>query len=540
MAASSQVDWKQVLGPLWGASDGVPVDELDDLEKAAFQHAPRAIRWRSQAAMESASSQMPWRTAPVPWYPLGELILEAGEASPKANLNPGAYLHHAAGQYYVQDAGSMLAIALCRLQPGETVVDTCASPGGKSTAILESLQGQGCLIANEVISGRLSILQWALERAGFGNHAVTNLEVDRLADLLGPVADCVLVDAPCSGQSMVAKGKQTTASYSEQHVEHCAARQQRILRAASQLVKPSGRLVYSTCTFAFQENEQVLMDFLHQYPNWRLVRDSTFEQWENPHLAGTYRLWPHRDATAGTFVGVLQQSDGNTEVTPSSDESVDTAREAIWHPISEPMLSADVGLNALLSVLPQERCQIRTAKRESAKREASEHFRGKKAAQRSARRSGSLEHPSTRSDAKTSRRENDQQGELHLFPGGFFLQPWSLGALPSRVATTGTRVGTLVGDRFEPSFGSSKCVSLSDSIPSVVLKDQQASLYVQGQSLRLAAEQLEASNSAGESLLNGWVLVTWRGCTLSWGKLTGETLKNHFPKVFRQHVALAK
>ena len=289
------VDWHQVLGPILGRA--LPLSELKPLAESVVRHPRRAVRLSPQSSIH----ELPFEVERVPCY-------DAGYFLNTTDVRPGEFLHAAAGDYYIQDAGSMLALAMCELTPGQKVCDTCASPGGKSTGALEQLGGSGLLVANEVIGSRLAILNLALSRTGYANHLMTNLEVDRLSDGLGANFDCVIVDAPCTGQSMVVRGKQSLAAYSAAQIEHSSARQKRIIRAAAKLVKPGGRLVYSTCTFSYAENELIVLDFLEEQPLWAPKRWEHLARWETPGFDGCYRLWPHRDQCAGAFAATLIRS----------------------------------------------------------------------------------------------------------------------------------------------------------------------------------------------------------------------------------------
>ncbi|MCA9131652.1 MAG: hypothetical protein KDA45_00785 [Planctomycetales bacterium] len=300
------IDWEHVLGPILsrgeqGLGAGVCAAEIPALERATFAHARRAVRPRPGLD----DDELPFPTTVVPWFTGGRFLLPDGRG--EAAVRPGAFLQHAAGDYYIQDAGSMLALALCDVSPGQWVCDTCAAPGGKSSALLEALDGSGLLLSNEVIASRFTALPWALARAGYGNYLLTQMEVDRLQERCGPRFDRVLVDAPCSGQTMIARGKQSLAAFSRPQIEHSSARQLRILRAAAGLVKPGGRLVYSTCSYSFAENEQVVLAFLSECGGWQARSVPGLERWGSPAAAGCYRLWPHRDGCAGAFAAALQR-----------------------------------------------------------------------------------------------------------------------------------------------------------------------------------------------------------------------------------------
>ncbi|MCA9206588.1 MAG: RsmB/NOP family class I SAM-dependent RNA methyltransferase, partial [Planctomycetales bacterium] len=273
----------------------LPRDERSEFLAALEQPPPGAIRWRDELA------ERDWRESvshivsdePIAWHPRGRLV--AKEARPPQTIA------FAAGDYYIQDAGSLLASQLLKAAEGEVICDLCASPGGKSTAILEDIGDSGWLLANEAIRTRLPALEFNLARHGSPRFAVSQLDPDSLADRVGPIFDAVLVDAPCSGQTLVSRGKQSDASWSMRQVEHSAARQQRILTAAARLVRPGGRLVYSTCTFAVEENEARVEQFLAEHRGWSPFPCDELRRWQSPLLESAYRLWPHRDGCAGAF-----------------------------------------------------------------------------------------------------------------------------------------------------------------------------------------------------------------------------------------------
>ncbi len=204
----------------------------------------------------------------------------------------------------------MLALRLLEAQPSETIADLCAAPGAKASAILEIIgPGSGWLLANEPIRGRVPALEYSLARTGFPRYAVTSHDPARLEQELSRTFDAVLVDAPCTGQTLVSRGKQNIAAFSEAQIEHSASRQHRILSHAAGMVRPGGRIVYSTCTFAFAENEGVIRNFLAEHPMWTVEECPQLERWRSPFEPGGYRLWPHRDRCAGAYAVRLRYSE---------------------------------------------------------------------------------------------------------------------------------------------------------------------------------------------------------------------------------------
>ena len=222
------------------------------------------------------------------------------------NARPGLHPYHEAGVYYLQEASAMSAVAMLDPQPGERVCDLCAAPGGKSTQIAGRMGGEGLLLCNEYSPKRAKILSQNIERLGVSNALVTNETVERLAQKLPGFFDRVLIDAPCSGEGMFRKEADAVTDWSQETVKMCAARQAGILDAGAQLLRAGGRLVYSTCTFAPEENEQAVAGFLARNPDFSL--ENVAAPWFTPAGEGQFRLWPHKLLGEGHFVAVLRKA----------------------------------------------------------------------------------------------------------------------------------------------------------------------------------------------------------------------------------------
>ena len=255
-------------------------------------------------------------------------ILPVGAHEPagffvKGEIKPGQHPYHAAGAYYLQEPSAMAVGRVVDPQPGELVLDLAAAPGGKATHLAARMGDEGLLVANDVNAARARILSQNLERWGARNVLITNGTPEKLADTFGPVFDRVLVDAPCSGEGMFRRVG--AFEWSEEMVVACARRQTAVIDTASRLVRPGGRLVYSTCTFSPEENEQVIADFLIKHPEFSLEpvpviadADSGRPFWATPEqqsqfdiesLRHTMRLWPHKFAGEGHFVASLRRSE---------------------------------------------------------------------------------------------------------------------------------------------------------------------------------------------------------------------------------------
>lgn len=236
---------------------------------------------------------------PIPYEPYGYYCDEGWGADPL----------HAAGAYYLQDPSAMLTVNALDFAGDETVLDLCAAPGGKSTQLAARIP-HGTLVCNEIDLGRAKILLGNIERLGITNAIVTNLTPEAVAKQWAGRFDVVVVDAPCSGEGMFRKNPLAVGEWSEQNVQMCAARQRAILDQAVLCLAAGGRLVYSTCTFAPQENEQNVAYLTHTYP-LKCVQTTLRVQKATQEglLPYTRRFYPHQGQGEGHFVAVLQKTD---------------------------------------------------------------------------------------------------------------------------------------------------------------------------------------------------------------------------------------
>ena len=178
-------------------------------------------------------------------------------------------LHHA-GAFYIQEPSATSAVTMLGVEEGDFVLDLCAAPGGKSTQIGAKLNGTGLLWSNEIVRNRANILLSNIERMGISNAVVSNCHPEILCEKLYGKFDKVLVDAPCSGEGMFRKNCDAQSEWSVEHVKSCAERQLHILNSAKNALKSGGVLVYSTCTFSYEENEGVIIRFLEENPDFEL------------------------------------------------------------------------------------------------------------------------------------------------------------------------------------------------------------------------------------------------------------------------------
>lgn len=209
----------------------------------------------------------------------------------------------------------MAPVALLDPKPGERVCDLCAAPGGKTTQIAGRMLGQGFLLCNEINPKRAKILSRNIERMGVANALVTNEHPETLASRFPGFFDRVLVDAPCSGEGMFRKEEAAVTDWSQETVQMCARRQREILDSAARLVRPGGRLVYSTCTFAPEEDEETVAAFLESHPEF--APEPVEAPWFEPGENASYRMWPHKLLGEGHFAAVLRKTQGESGEVPA-------------------------------------------------------------------------------------------------------------------------------------------------------------------------------------------------------------------------------
>jgi 16S rRNA C967 or C1407 C5-methylase (RsmB/RsmF family)/NOL1/NOP2/fmu family ribosome biogenesis protein len=244
---------------------------------------------------------------PIPWCKEGFYLPNR----PIYTLDP---LFHA-GAYYVQEASSMfLAEVIRQLKLDESpckALDLCASPGGKSTLLNSALHPESLLVANEIVKSRAHTLEENLVRWGYPNTMVTNND-PAMYGKLKSFFDLMVVDAPCSGSGMFHKEPETMEEWSEAAVKLCHERQQRILADSLSTLKKDGYLIYSTCSYSKEENEDIV-DWLMSAYNLETVKMQISSEWGIVETKSTlqkgfgYRFYPHKLRGEGLFMAVFQK-----------------------------------------------------------------------------------------------------------------------------------------------------------------------------------------------------------------------------------------
>lgn len=501
----------------------LPEVEWRDFLRCTQSHSPRSIRLHPRFVEKGLD--LPFEAEHVPWFNNGKLIKND-------EIRPSQFLNFSAGDYYIQDAGSMLALALLKPQPGELICDLCAAPGGKASGILESisfsisgskLDGQGTrksepgfLLANEPIKTRLPLLHFALARTGSPLYAVTSYDPEQLAERIPHLFDAVLVDAPCSGQTMVGRGKRDSNAFDANQIEHSAARQRRILQAAVKLLKPGGRLVYSTCTFNREENESQIEFLLEQFPGcWRYDSFPELEAWKSPVQEGCYRVWPHRDRCDGAFAASLRWlSDdpstshaglpGFSEVRSDSDlgGSTKSKRKQQSNRLDEESISLEQAIHQFGLL-----CDLQTI--------ASGGYLSVITPETLKIIGQATYNPSVERVQKKMREMRLECPSLASVRG----KNWSPEYLLAR----------LDKNWFKPHS-------------TVAFSDSDAAMMVNGMAIPFSHQESPRSDSVAEngdaSPSHSWAVATWNGRSLGWVKKAGNRWNNHLPKIAVQPLPL--
>ncbi|MGN1147512.1 MAG: RsmB/NOP family class I SAM-dependent RNA methyltransferase [Lachnospiraceae bacterium] len=462
----------------------------------------RALRVNTRkTTVEDFLKKSPFSLRRVPWTENGFYYENADQ--------PGKHPFHEAGVYYIQEPSAMAPVPFLEVRPGERVLDLCAAPGGKTTQIADYLQGSGILVSNEIHPARARILSENVERMGVPNCVVTNETPERLAEIFPGYFDKILVDAPCSGEGMFRKNEEACTEWSRENVAGCAARQSSILECAAGMLRPGGRLVYSTCTFAPEEDEGTVSSFLKAHPEFSVVKvekpdgfSSGMPGWIEDAAAGiadTLRLMPHRVQGEGHYLAVLKKAQAGEQLFSRNSK------------------------NGLEKSLPEKEFAEFTAFKEQ------------------------------------YLRAGDIEGTYLRFGEQLYLGPKDMPAIKGlKVLRPGLHLGTIKKNRFEPShalalalkpFEAAQYLNLPLNRKDVTGQWQpnpEVMQYLGGQTLIMDVQEglAEGQEDArivregvtGEPVFDakGWCLICVEGYSLGWGKLAGTIMKNHYPKGLRK------
>lgn len=456
--------------------------EYEAFIEAYERNAYKALRINTlKIDVEAFREISPFGLEPVPWCETGFYYgTSAGyieknkgtEGITEIKERPGKHPYHEMGLYYMQEPSAMSVAELADVRPGERVLDLCAAPGGKSTQLAAKLQGQGLLISNEIHPARCKILSQNIERMGIRNAVVTNETPQGLSAHFINYFDCIVVDAPCSGEGMFRKDEEAVRQWSLENVSMCARRQDEILEEAVKMLRSGGRIVYSTCTFAPAEDEECIARFLNRHPDFKVEKGNAYSGFApgNPEWAendervkDTHRLWPHKIKGEGHFAALLVHKG---ESVGYKDDSVKKKKAA--------------------KVLDKTKEQLYNEFVKDALKE-------------------------------------EPAGEMVLFGDALYLLPEEINLKGIKILRPGLHLGNFEKKRFEPSHSLALALKPCEVKRSINLTTQcdEPERYLRGESLITEGEK-------------GWTLVCVDGYSLGWGKVSNGMLKNHYPKGLRK------
>ena len=233
------------------------------------------------------------------------------------NEKVGGEPYHFAGLYYMQEPSAACVAPKAEVKEGERVLDLCAAPGGKTAALAAALNGKGILVCNEPVPSRAQSLLSNAERLGIKNAVVLNAYPEEIGGFFTEYFDKIVVDAPCSGEGMFRKNaEEARREWSEENVSACAARQKRILNEAAKMLAAGGILVYSTCTFSREEDEEQTRNFLTTHGEFRLLSEE--------------KLLPHKIRGEGHYCAVFEKTRGGRRDLPTQKGNASAAAKKLF------------------------------------------------------------------------------------------------------------------------------------------------------------------------------------------------------------------
>ena len=424
----------------------------------------------------------------VPWADNGYYY------DPDSEIRPGKHPYHECGVYYIQEASAMIPASLCPPSRDDKVLDLCAAPGGKTTQLAASMMGGGLLVSNEIHPQRAAILSSNVERMGIRNVVVTNHAPKELVSHFEGFFDKIVVDAPCSGEGMFRKEEQALTMWSQDNIDLCAARQKDILDSAAKMLAPDGYLTYSTCTFAPEENEGVILDFLISHPEFEVVDPINPKVLEcieaglidrgNPdyvcggseyadQLRKTLRLFPHHADGEGHFAALLHKS-ASSPSRASKRRDDNRKKENVKR--SKDTVTVDSAYKLFTKFI---------------------------------------------SDVTSE----ELGGVPCLYGDQLYLAPREMPESTSglKILRGGLQLGSIVGgNRFEPSHALALALDTNRIKKSYSIDLPSAITYLHGDTLPCGSEK-------------GWHVILFDDFPLGWGKASDGMMKNHYPKGLRKN-----
>lgn len=454
---------------------------------------------------------------------------------------PGKHPHYHAGMYYIQEPSAMVPVELLDVKPGQRVLDLCAAPGGKSTQIASKLQGQGILVSNDIATERTKVLAKNIELAGIRNAVIMNEHPSQIAKTFPQWFDRVLIDAPCSGEGMFRKNESMIEEWENFSVDRCSIMQREILDDVAKMVAPGGQIVYSTCTFSPEENEEQIARFLTRQPefsviqideNWgwahgnhRWISDEVADQLSQDQLLsidGTIRLWPHRMKGEGHYVAVLKR-EGIARVSPEPSLNYEIERHITWRDIDNTVTKRD----------RKESKHLKTSKGDHS------YNREKDKRQQNLNHGNSINSEATSEEMWNKFAKEQLSIVPHLnyeaicYGNRVYLQPEGMPSLAGlKVVRAGWYIGELKNGKFIPSHPLAMGMRQDEAIRSInfTSTDDLLQRYLKGETIFIELDQLIIKDGAKH---NGYVLICVDHCPVGFGKYVDGMIKNELPAGWR-------
>ena len=457
---------------------GLLGEEYENFADCYIQEKRQGLRINTlKISVEDFLRITPFTLTPIPWTENGFFYREEDAVT--------RHPHYYCGLYYIQEPSAMVPASRLPIEMGDMVLDLCAAPGGKATELGARLRGTGMLVANDISASRAKGLLKNIEQFGIMNAYVTGEAPDRLLQQFGCCFDKILVDAPCSGEGMFRKDPALMKSWLERGPEYYAPIQREILSCAVRMLKPGGMLLYSTCTFSPEEDEEIVAYLLEKFPQMEMVKPEGYTgfsggaaenisdaisqerelQWKEVR-ENCIRIWPHRMEGEGHFAALMRKKEEPSEAAGKIRKEKDTTDHE--------------KLETLYQKYP----------------ETGEFFRN-------------LKFPLLHTGSIL------QNGELLLW------QPAKTAMPKLRYLRTGLLLGSVKKNRFEPSQALAMALRKENfsnvlDLPSVhpaVIR------YLKGETLDIPE---------AEGCRSGWVLVCCDGYPLGWGKCVNGVVRNKY------------
>ena len=502
-------------------------------------------------SVEEFQRLAPFHLTPIPWIPNGFYY--------EREDDPARHPFYYAGLYYLQEPSAMTPASILPVMPGEHVLDLCAAPGGKATALGAKLAGEGLLVANDISASRAKALLKNLEIFGIRNSFVTNAYPAKLAEQFAGAFDKILVDAPCSGEGMFRKDLANARVWSLEKVKECAKTQHEIIRQAVSMLRPGGLLLYSTCTFSPEENEQTIASLLQEHPELQLVELPWYEGFAhgrpeladgNPELTKCVRIFPHRMAGEGHFLALLyKKKDGEADTELRLSEMMEvqlsdcTSVENMQMEISITTLQQNTSGENFVEQSEQEAQDINKKRKRKTRDVDNLNLNGKargkdKNSARERLALGGKKSGAQSDEAVLEEFLQDIAPEADYTFADMDIRNGQVYYIQNRVPAgrgipflrNGLYFGELRKGRFEPSQSLAMALRASDyaSVLDFPQEDERVRRYLGGETIDV--EDLPCARK------KGWQLVCVDGYPLGWGKLVNGTLKNKYHPGWRMTV----